>query len=385
MTEQTITDRRFVRPGKYILVLSLSVLCAVLIFQFLVLIFLGSSFGGHDLQRVSGGYNILDRFDNYIVNMTSNALEGIIPVEKVYMLSDSDQVAPNPDPELYGTAKNPEDLQFAIDIVLRRLNGDELLFSTDTPVMEDSEIRYYLDDTIFAVSWKQVLNHIVYTFSEVKIQHPSQFRRFLANGKYGSDKQYLTSQMAASVNAVVASSGDFYKYRQIGLLVYNGHVERFEGNYLDNCFIDDQGDLIFTRSTELRTEAELEQFVKDRNIRFSLSFGPVLIEDGKSCVKHPYPIGEINDGHPRAALCQMGPLHYVVVTANSEGNYMNFPTLFSFADTLAGLGIEKAYTLDGGQTGTIVMNDQVINEVSYGAERYISDIVYFATAIPESE
>ena len=75
----------------------------------------------------------------------------------------------------------------------------------------------------------------------------------------------------------------------------------------------------------------------------------------------------------------------MVVTANNEGKYGNFPTLFSFAKVLAGVGIEKAYTLDGGQTATIVMNDQVINRVSYGAERYISDIIYFATAIPENE
>ena len=385
MTKQANTGKTAIKIGKGFLALVLTCLCAVAIFHFLTMLLFGSSFGGHGIQLVSGGYKLLDRFDNYIVNMTSTALDGIIPVEKVYMLSDSDQVAPEPNPQLYGSTTNPEDLQFAINIVHRRLNGEELLFNTDVEIFEGSDIRYYLDDTIFAVTWKQVLENVVYTFSEVKIQHPSQFRRFLSDGKYGSDKQYLTSQMAASVNAVVASAGDFYKYRHIGLLVYNGQVERFEGNYLDNCFIDDQGDLIFTRSTELLTKSELEQFVKDQNIRFSLSFGPVLIENGESCVKTPYPIGEITGNYARSALCQQGPLHYVVVTANNEGKYGNFPTLFSFAKTLAGVGIEKAYTLDGGQTATIVMNDQVINRVSYGAERYISDIIYFATAIPENE
>ena len=44
-----------------------------------------------------------------------------------------------------------------------------------------------------------------------------------------------------------------------------------------------------------------------------------------------------------------------------------------------------AYALDGGQTAAIVMNDQLINKVSYGAQRKISDIIYFATAIPEDE
>lgn len=373
------------KVGRIVVSVLLSFVCVTLLIYLLFAIITGSSFGGHRILNGSNSYNLIDRFDNYITNLTSTALDGIIQVEKVYMLSDSDQVAPEPDPENYITTSNPMDLQSAINVVHRRLNGEQLLFSTETPIMKNSNITCYLDDTIFAVTWKQVLNDVVYTFSEVKIQHPSQFRRFLANGIYGSDKQYLTSQMAASVNAVVASAGDFYKYRQIGLVVYNGNVERFEGNYLDNCFIDEQGDLIFTRPNDLLTKEDLQKFVDSRDIRFSLSFGPILIEDGQSCVKPPYPIGEITSNNARSALCQMGPLHYVVVTVNNEGDYSIFPTLSGFADTLAGIGIPKAYTLDGGQTATIVMNDQVINRVSYGSERYISDIIYFATAIPDSQ
>ena len=383
MTVHNRTGSKVLRVGKVILAIILSALCLVLIFNFLTLLLFGSSFGGHGAHAVAGGYKLLDRFDNYIVNMTSSALDGIIPVEKVFMLSDSDQVAPEPDPDLFGITRNPEDLQSAVSTARRRLNGEDLLFHTDVKIFEESDIRYYLDETIFAVSWKQVINNVVYTFSEVKIQHPSQFRRFLADGKYGSDKQYLTSQMASSVNAVVASAGDFYKYRQFGLVVYNGQVERFEGNFLDNCFIDDLGDLVFAKAGELNSRQELEQFAKDRNVRFSLSFGPVLIEDGYPVVNPNYPLGEITDGHPRSALCQQGPLHYVLVTANAEGIYGAYPTLPDFANALAGVGIQKAYALDGGQTATIVMNDEVINKVSYGAQRYISDIIYFATAIPE--
>ena len=64
-------------------------------------------------------------------------------------------------------------------------------------------------------------------------------------------------------------------------------------------------------------------------------------------------------------------------------NY-SYPTIHTFSNALFELGIPDAYALDGGQTATLVMNDQVINRVNYGAERYISDIVYFATALPET-
>ena len=90
--------------------------------------------------------------------------------------------------------------------------------------------------------------------------------------------------------------------------------------------------------------------------------------------------------YPRAAICQMGPLHYVTVVSNYEKpNYTAMHSVNQFARNLQELGITKAYALDGGQTATIVMNDQVMNTVSYGAQRKISDIIYFATALPEDE
>ena len=46
------------------------------------------------------------------------------------------------------------------------------------PLLQGENNYYYLDKTIFAVTWKQVVDGSVYTFSEVKIGHPSQFRRF---------------------------------------------------------------------------------------------------------------------------------------------------------------------------------------------------------------
>ena len=330
-------------------------------------------------------YEATDKFNMFVTNTISNALDGYYAVEKVYCLSDSDQVAPEPNQELFGKTDDPSSLQWLFNKVHHRLDGQELMFSTDTVLMENTEATYYLDDTILAVTWKEPVRNIVFTFAEVKIEDPSQFRRFLSDGVYGSEKQYLTSQMATSVNAVVASAGDFYKYRTSGHVVYNGEVKRASGAYFDTCFIDENGDLLFTKAGDITDRDQLQKFVDDNHIRFSLCFGPILLDGGSLCVPSKYPVGEIHGNYSRSALCQLGPLHYLVVTANDEGRYTSFPSLHSFAGALSDLGIQKAYTLDGGQTATIVMNDQVINRVSYGAERYISDIIYFATAIPDHE
>ena len=329
---------------------------------------------------------IMDKFDQFVTNNVLAELGGKLDVERTYWLSDNDLVAPKPNADLYGQSSDATSLQWLLDDAAALLQGQSTLFTTATPIKAGSTVEYYLDETIFAVTWKQVVNNCTYTFSEVKIAHPSQFRRFLSNGQYGSGVLHTTSEMAASVNAVVASAGDYYSYRTGGLVINNGTVHRNVGfNSLDTCYINSDGDLLFTRRGELATLDDLDQFMAENDIRFSLCFGPLMLLDGENCVPGYYSLGEINEIYPRAALCQMDKLHYVVVTANMEEPNYNRPTVAGFAQNLKDLGIPTAYTLDGGQTATIVMNDRVINTVSYGAEREISDIIYFATAIPSRQ
>ena len=68
---------------------------------------------------------------------------------------------------------------------------------------------------------------------------------------------------------------------------------------------------------------------------------------------------------------------------NGEGDYLLTPTLRRFAENLQSRGIQKAYALDGGQTAVIAMDGELINAVLFGYQRKISDIIYFATAIPD--
>lgn len=331
----------------------------------------------------TGNSVLMDKFDMYMTNEISKALDGVLSVEKVYWLSDSDLVAPEPDQSRFGTADDASSLQWLLDEAQELLDGQDTLFTTETPVWKDSDVMYYLDETIFAVTWKQQLGGCIYTFSEVKIADGSQFRRFLAGGKYGSDKQYTTTEMAASVNAVVASSGDFYKYRRQGVIVYDGTVQRVDGDYVDTCYINDKGDMLFSYRGEITTVEQAQQFVEENNVRFSIAFGPILIDDYERVVPWNYALGEIKDHFPRAALGQRDELHYVIVVCNQEYGYNSTPTIWAFCDQMEKLGCKDVYTLDGGQTCVIAMNDQLINAVHFGYQRQISDIFYFATALQD--
>lgn len=341
-------------------------------------------------RDISGGSgaSILDYFDSHINNMRVDALDGLESVElpaKTYFLNDADLIAPEPNPDCWGTTDDPSSLQWLLDEAAEKLGITDTVFSVDTVLMEGTKVTYYLDDTILCLTWKQIISNSVFTISEVKIADASQFRRFLSDGTYGSEKRYYPSEMAITVNAVTASSGDFYNFRSLGVNVYLGKVQNVK-KYTDTCFIDDKGDLLFAKAGEFPDTASAQAFVDENNIRFSLSFGPILVVDGENVVPtDDYILGEINGHYARMALCQMDERHYLLVASNPEGAYTGALTSASFADQLIGLGVDKAFALDGGQTAAIITNDTLINRPTYGVQRQISDIIYFATAIPDGE
>lgn len=326
--------------------------------------------------------DIPDLFEQYLSKHLGMTLDGLIPTKRIYKLSDRDLAAPEPDQARYGETKKASELQWLFDEAAELLDGQSTLFTPETAVRRGSKINYYLDETILAITWRRVMDDCEYTFTEIKIAHPTQIRRYLSGGAYDSGVLHKTTEMSDTVNAVVASAGDFYAYRKTGILVNGGTVYRCDGKSLDTCYIDENGDLLFTRRGEITDQEALEKYVEENNVRFSLSFGPVMLEDGKYCVPYYYAVGEIKDEYARSAICQIDKLHYVLVTANIAFKEEKVPTMAQFAKSLKRMGISTAYALDGGQTATITMNDRLMNRVSYGAEREISDIIYFATAIP---
>ena len=368
--------------AKVVVTLISIAMTAVLLGSMVLVLGTGSASAAVETNDVT----IMDKFDMFMTNQVSNALEGVLNIEKVYWLSDADQVAPEPDPNNYGTASSASELGWLLEEAADLIGGQDMLFSTETEIWTEDQIYYYYDETILVITWKEIIDNCTYTISEVKIAHPSQFRRFLAGGEFGSDKQYETTEMAASVNAVVSSSGDFYKFRQYGIVVYEGTVQRFEGESADTCYIDDQGDLLFTYRKQIPDEAAAQKFVEENNVRFSLAFGPVLVDNGVECAPSGgYILGDIHGFYSRMALCQRDDLHYLLINSTAERDSQKRHNIKHFAQIVAELGCQKAYALDGGQTTVITMDDEFINDVDFGYQRKISDIIYFATALPDGE
>ena len=297
-----------------------------------------------------------------------------------YRIPETAVAAPKPNPACYGQTDTPADMASVLERAQTVLEGQKLLFSTDVELLADSNIYYYLDETIFSVVWKQKIDNSVFTFAETKVMDPSQFRRYLSGGQFGSGKLTLTSEMSRSVNAVVGCSADFYAYRPEGVTVLDGVVEKCKKGIKDNCFIDYDGNLILEQNRLFSNVEEVQSYVDENNIQFSLSFGPALVIDGEFCCPKEYRPGEVYYNFPRAAICQMDRLHYLYVVSNKETAAPKMLPMMQFAHRVAETGCLQAYAVDGGQTATVVMNDQVRNHVNYGSERPVSDIIYFATA-----
>ena len=330
-------------------------------------------------------YAIIESFESAINDNIAAARDATYDAKRVFWISENAELAPKPNQSCYGTASDPTELQWLLDEATELLDGQETVFSTDIEIYPDSTISYYLDDSIFVVSWQELINNYCYTFSEVKVSHPSQFRRHLSNNTYDSGAIHPVSRMASHANAVLASSADFYMARFFGIVVYQGEVKRVDdAERADTCFIDKNGDMILVPAGELTTKEEAQAFVDENDIDFTLAFGPILVKDGIRCEPDTYYLGEVLKNYPRVALCQKDNLHYIMVTANAKHSNRSSITIRKFADQIEKLNCQQAYTLDGGRTGTVTMNGKVLNPI-VNSERWISDIIYFATAIPSAK
>lgn len=328
--------------------------------------------------------NLAEQFEDYVYNeVRASSLEDITYIRRRYAIPESALIAPQPDASLFGETEDPAVVQAVVDSAAALLDGQSLAWNPGIRFMPGTTIKYYCDETILAIAWKEALGNSAVSFGEIVTADGSQIRRYIANDTYGSDLQRYASDMARDVNAVIALNGDFYSFRNMGITVYQRRLYRNAGRNLDTCFVTAGGDLLFSHRGELSSDEETRRFIEDNDVVFSLSFGPILVENG--VLQSPesygsYPIGEINNIYSRSGIGQLGERHYLIATLGEQGPYNTRAQLYTFATYLADKGCVSAYALDGGQTATLIFNGKTFNRVDWDSERTMSDIVYFATA-----
>ena len=223
-------------------------------------------------------------------------------------------------------------------------------------------------------------NGVIWHIARVRIASPAQLRTGIAGEKVSSKKTRPVSSMAKMYNAVIAMNGDdfimdskktTFEYRM-------GNKIRSKSNRLkDILIIDENGDFhMFQKSENIKE-------YKGQIIN-AFTFGPALVIDGELINTDKGYGYNPNGKEPRAAIGQTGSLSYVMVIAEGRGESsgVNHQQL---AQKMYDIGCIQAYNLDGGNSAEIVFGDQIFKGMPGGDERSISDIIYFASAIPEGE
>lgn len=333
---------------------------------------------------------------NNKINVVNQYLSEDSVIRKIYKIPEGTLVPAKPNPECYGELA-PSDASMMQDVIDQAkkyglLEGQNLVFDPNQELYQRGKIKYYLDETILVICWKELIDNRLISFVEVKVSDGSQFRRKIAGDSYSSSMQYYCTELTNQSNAVVGLNADFYAFRNLGITCFDGTIYRFGEspyekyqlyNCLDTLWVDKNGDFSFFERGTATTKEDLQQYVTDNDIKFCISFGPILVKDGVAQTTNTYPIGQTNENYSRAGIGQVDARHYLYMMVGNEGPMTC--TTNEFAVYMQQKGVIQGYNMDGGQTGEIVMNGTAYNYIDFGNERAVSDIIYFATALEESE
>ena len=215
--------------------------------------------------------------------------------------------------------------------------------------------------------------------AEVSADSASYLKTAFAQGSYGKNVTATTSDIADSVNAVLAINGDYYGAREKGYVIRNGKIYRSTADAgAEDLVIYKDGSFGIINESEITAEQLLAKGAVQ-----TLSFGPALIEDGKVSVDSDDEVGRAMASNPRTAIGIKSDGTYLFVVSDGRTDESEGLSLLELAQFMQTLGAETAYNLDGGGSSTMVFNGSVVNTPTgggigngSGSERKVSDIVY---------
>ena len=222
-------------------------------------------------------------------------------------------------------------------------------------------------------------NTVTYYVADVVLDDATTLQSAFANDSFGENITETTSAIAEANNAIFAINGDYYGFRDTGIVIRNGVVFRDEGARQGLAFYRDGTVKVYDETT-----TTAEQLVSE-GVWNTLSFGPSLLDNGEIAegiedveVDTNFGNHSIQGEQPRTAvgIIDQNHLVFVVVDGRSPG-YSAGVTMTGLADIMQGLGATTAYNIDGGGSSTMYFNGGLVNNpLGENKERGTSDILY---------
>ncbi|MDD7833777.1 MULTISPECIES: phosphodiester glycosidase family protein [Paenarthrobacter] len=222
---------------------------------------------------------------------------------------------------------------------------------------------------------------VTYYVADVVLSDATALKSAFAQDTYGENITETTSAIAQDHNAIFAINGDYYGFRDTGIVIRNGVVYRDEGARQGLAFYKDGTVKVYDETT-----TTADQLIAE-GVWNTLSFGPSLLNNGEIAsgiedveVDTNFGNHSIQGEQPRTAVGVIDQNHlvFVVVDGRSPG-YSAGVTMTGLAQIMKDLGATTAYNIDGGGSSTMYFNGSLVNNpLGENKERGTSDILYIA-------
>ncbi len=235
--------------------------------------------------------------------------------------------------------------------------------------------------TIEKVSTGSGSDAVTYFVADITTADATMIRSAFAKDSFGTNIIDYPSAIAATKGAVLAINGDYYGFRDTGIVIRNGVAYRDKGARQSFALYRDGSASLYDE-----TATNAAALIGD-GVYHTLSFGPGLVEGGKAIdgidsieIDTNFGNHSIQGTQPRTALGMVEPGRFlwVVVDGRSSG-YSRGVTMTELAQLFLDRGATVAYNLDGGGSSAMVFNGSLVNNpLGRGQERGTSDILYVA-------
>ncbi len=241
------------------------------------------------------------------------------------------------------------------------------------PVFDDMN---YVSSTMEVHITIETIKNCKVHFADVTIKDSSVFKKIFANGKFGRNIKQTTSEMAAQQKAVFAVNGDYYGYRDDGIIVKDGKLYRNKpARKMLAYFADGRLEIIDEKTADINA-------LLANGLLQTFSFGPSLLENGQF-MPDDYKKSGLNPLNPRTGIGRLANNRFLFIVVDGRQEDSDGITLKDFAQVFLDKGCTEAYNLDGGGSSSMVFMDKLVNNPcggvagfsGIGGERSLSDAV----------
>lgn len=225
-------------------------------------------------------------------------------------------------------------------------------------------------------------NQVTYFVADVVVSDATQLQNAFANNQFGQNIIEYTSAIAEENNAIFAINGDYYGFRDDGIIIRNGVIYRDVPVRTGLAFFRDGSMSVYD---ETSTSA---QELVENGVWNTLSFGPALIVDSVAQtigarveIDTNFGNHTIQGNQPRTGIGIISPNHFVFVVVDGRSNgYSRGVSLTEFTQIFQSLGCTDAYNLDGGGSSEMYFMGRVVNNpLGRNKERGTSDILFIGS------